>query len=69
MLSGTEVSVALEALDDLEQDDGGVVQVTADDNRLLADFSINLVRRLDIRDGSRISVTVPGERIRVYLRQ
>ncbi len=34
--------------------------------RLRADLSINLVRRLDIVEGSTISVALPRERIRVY---
>jgi len=33
---------------------------------LRADFSINLARRLNLEEGSRLSVAVPSERIRVY---
>jgi len=33
---------------------------------LRADFSINLARRLNLEEGDRLSVVVPGERIRVY---
>lgn len=36
------------------------------DNRMRADLSINLVRRLDIEEGAAISVLIPAERIRVY---
>ena len=33
---------------------------------LRADLSINLVRRLELAEGSRVSVALPRERIRVY---
>ncbi|MDJ0955662.1 MAG: putative 2-aminoethylphosphonate ABC transporter ATP-binding protein [Arenicellales bacterium] len=36
------------------------------DNRMRADFSINLIRRLNIEEGANISVLIPAERIRVY---
>ena len=35
---------------------------------LRADLSINLVRRMDIDEGSAITVSLPKERIRVYAR-
>ncbi len=36
------------------------------ENRMRADFSINLIRRLNIEQGANISVAIPAERIRVY---
>jgi len=33
---------------------------------LLADFSINLMRRLEVAEGERLTVTLPSDRIRVY---
>jgi iron(III) transport system ATP-binding protein len=40
----------------------------ADDAPLLADFSINLVRDLDIREGMDLRVAMPPERLRVFPR-
>ncbi len=37
-----------------------------DSGRLRADFSINLVRRLEIEEGEELSVLMPKERIRIY---
>jgi iron(III) transport system ATP-binding protein len=36
--------------------------------RLQADFSINLVRRLELNEGSAVRVMMPSERIRIYPR-
>jgi iron(III) transport system ATP-binding protein len=45
-----------------------LVSDAATDIHLRADLSINLMRRLELAEGSRISVALPRERIRVYPR-
>ena len=43
-----------------------IVSDSIGDLHLRADLSINLVRRLDLTEGSRVTVALPRERIRVY---
>ncbi|MDH3671014.1 MAG: putative 2-aminoethylphosphonate ABC transporter ATP-binding protein [Gammaproteobacteria bacterium] len=43
-----------------------LVSETMGEARLRADFSINLVRRVDISEGASLPVMVPRERIRIY---
>jgi iron(III) transport system ATP-binding protein len=45
---------------------GTLAPAAAADQRITADFSINAVRDLDLRDGMTLPVVLPPDRIRVY---